>query len=170
MEDKIFEILTYTIPSVITGGVAYFFFNSHIKNENKARKLALLADKKKESLPIKLQAYERMLLFCERINPSKLLLRVKQIGTDTNSYLQLLTANIEQEFEHNMVQQIYISDNTWTAILAAKTAITKKLKQTAEVSKNANELRENILIDYSKATSPSDTAISFIKSEVKKLI
>lgn len=170
MEDKIFEILTYTIPSIITGGVAYYFFNSHIKNENKAKKLALLADKKKESLPIKLQAYERMLLFCERINPSKLLLRVKPIGTDTNSYLQLLNANIEQEFEHNMVQQIYISDATWTAILAAKAAILNKLKFQAQNSEDANKMRENILIEYSKQISPSDTAITFIKSEVKKII
>ena len=170
MEDKIFEILTYTIPSIITGGVAYYFFNSHIKNENKARKLALIADRKKESLPIKLQAYERMLLFCERLNPSKLLLRVKPIGTDTNSYLQLLIANIEQEFEHNMVQQIYISDTTWTSILAAKAAIINKLKQVAETSKNATALRETILIDYSKTIPPSETAITFIKSEVKKLI
>lgn len=170
MEDKIFEILTYTIPSIITGGVAYYFFNSHIKNENKARKLALLADKKKESLPIKLQAYERMLLFCERINPSKLLLRVKPIGTDINSYLQLLNANIEQEFEHNMVQQIYISDTTWTAIIAAKAAILNKLKLISETSDDANNMRENILIEYSKQVSPSETAITFIKSEVKKLI
>ena len=170
MEDKIFEILTYTIPSIITGGVAYYFFNSHIKNENKARKLALLADKKKESLPIKLQAYERMLLFCERINPSKLLLRVKPIGTDVNSYLQLLNANIEQEFEHNMVQQIYISDDSWTAVLATKNAIINKLKQVAETSENANKFRENVIIEYSNTLPPTDTAISFIKNEVKKLL
>ena len=170
MEDKIFEILTYTIPSIITGGVAYYFFNSHIKNENKARKLALIADRKKESLPIKLQAYERMLLFCERINPAKLLLRIKPIGTDKNSYLHLLNANIEQEFEHNMVQQIYISDTTWTAILAAKAAILNKIKLIAETSDDANKMRENILIEYSKHISPSETAIAFIKSEVKKLV
>ena len=77
-------------------------------------------------LPIKLQAYERLLLFCERINPVKMLVRIQPISDNTNAYLQLLIANIEQEFEHNLVQQIYISDDTWTAIIATKRAIINK--------------------------------------------
>mgnify|MGYP000559428729 CR=1 FL=1 len=126
--------------------------------------------KKKEALPIKLQSYERMLLFCERINPVKIVVRIKPISDKSEDYLQLLISNIEQEFEHNLVQQIYISDKTWTAILGAKNATINKLKQVAEISNSANDLRQNLLIDYSKTLPPTDTAIDFIKSEVKKLL
>lgn len=170
MDDKILEGLVYTLPAIVTGGVAYYFFNSFLRHDTAEKKMQLLAAKKKESLPIKLQAYERMLLFCERINPTKLLLRVKPVSSETNSYTQLLIANIEQEFEHNMVQQIYISDDCWTAIIAAKSAVINQLKQISEEVTNADELREKVLLHYTQKVPPTETAVSFIKSAVKKML
>ena len=111
-----------------------------------------------------------MLLFCERINPVKMLVRIKPITEDTQDYLQLLIANIDQEFEHNLVQQMYITDDSWTAVVATKNTIINKLRQVAETAKTANELRENVIIDYSKTLPPTDTVISIIKNEVKKLL
>ena len=166
----ILEILSYTIPSLVTGGVAYYFFNSFLQFNAKEKELALLADRKKESLPLKLQAYERMLLFCDRINPVKLLVRIKPIDDDTNRYLQLLIRNIEQELEHNFVQQIYLSDTAWNAILAAKNAVIHQLKQLAEETDDAQTLRENALLKYTKALPPTDTAITILKNEVRKLL
>ena len=170
MEDTILESIGYILPAVVTGLVAYYMFNGFIRQQNSEKSLELLAQKKKESLPIKLQAYERMLLFCERINPVKILVRVKPLSENTQDYLQLLIASVEQEFEHNLVQQIYISNDSWTAILATKNAIINKLKQVAETSDSANGLRENVIIHYSNSLPPTDTAISFIKNEVKKLL
>lgn len=170
MEVKIIESIAYILPAIVTGLVAYYMFNGFIKQQNTEKKMALLSERKKEALPLKLQAYERMLLFCERINPVKMLVRIKPISENSNDYLLLLIASIEQEFEHNLVQQIYISDDSWTAILATKNAIINKLKQVAETSKNARELRENVIVEYSKTLPPTDTAISFIKNEVKKLL
>ncbi|ARV14354.1 DUF7935 family protein [Polaribacter sp. SA4-12] len=170
MEDIILESIGYILPAAVTGLVAYYMFNGFIRQQNSEKSLELLAQKKKESLPIKLQAYERMLLFCERINPVKMLVRVKPVSENTQDYLQLLIASVEQEFEHNLVQQIYISNDSWTAILATKNAIINKLKQVAETSDSANSLRENVIIHYSKSLPPTDTAISFIKNEVKRLL
>lgn len=170
MEDKLLESIAYILPAAVTGFVAYYMFNGHINQLNNDRKFTALAEKRKESLPIQLQAYERMLLFCERINPVKIVVRIKPISNKTSDYLQLLINNIEQEYEHNLVQQIYISSNTWTAILSAKNATINKLKQVAETSNSANDLRENILIDYSKSLPPTDVAIDFIKNEVKKIL
>ncbi|MGB0879830.1 MAG: hypothetical protein ACPGTO_04625 [Polaribacter sp.] len=170
MEDKILESIASILPALVTGGVVYYIFNGFIKQLNSEEKLGLFIQKQKNSLAIKLQAYERMLLFCERINPVKMLVRIKPISVNTEDYVQLLTANIEQEFEHNLVQQIYISNDTWTSIIAAKTAVINKLKQVAESSNSANDLRENVLIDYSKTLPPTETAIAFIKSEVRKML
>ncbi|MBL4604983.1 MAG: hypothetical protein JKY02_04785, partial [Flavobacteriaceae bacterium] len=121
-------------------------------------------------LPVRLQAYERMLLFCERINPVKMLIRVKPVGTETDQYLQLLLASIEQEFDHNMVQQLYIADECWNVIIASKSAVINNLKKTASTSSSANELRENILIGYAKKAPPTDTAVAFLKKHVKRII
>ncbi|PQJ73036.1 DUF7935 family protein [Polaribacter butkevichii] len=170
MEEKLIASIVYILPAAVTGLVSYYMFNKLISKQNPKSRMEILAQKSKDTLPIKLQAYERMLLFCERINPVKILVRVKPISENTQDYLQLLIANVEQEFEHNLVQQIYISDDTWTAILAAKNTVINKLRQVAETSKSANELRENVIVYYSKTLPPTDTAVSFIKNEVKKLL
>lgn len=170
MEDKILEGLAYAIPSIVTGAVAYFIFSGFIKQGNQEKKLELLAEKKKDSLPIRLQAYERMMLFCERINPVKLLLRVKPIGNNTQDYLQLLLASIDQEYDHNMVQQLYITDECWNVIIASKAAVMNTLKQIANTSESAGDFRENVLLEYSKKTPQTDTAVAFLKNEVKKML
>jgi hypothetical protein len=170
METQILESIAYILPAAITGLVAYYMFNGFIKHINSEKKIEVLVAQKKEGLPIKLKACERLLLFCDRINPVKMLLRIPPISENTNDYLQLLIANIEQEFAHNLVQQIYISEATWTAIYAAKNAVINKLKQIAENAASANDLREKMLIEYSKSTPPTATAIAFIKNEVRKLL
>ena len=170
MEDTLLESIPYILPAVITGLVAYYMFNKFVKQQITSKKLELLSERKKDSLPIKLQSYERMLLFFERINPIKMLVRIKPISENTHDYLQLLVANVEQEFDHNLVQQIYISNDSWTAILATKNGIINKLKQVAETSNTANDLRENVLITYSQKLPPTETAIAIIKSEVKKIL
>ena len=170
METKILESIAYILPATITGLVAYYMFNGFVKHINSEKKLEVLAAQKKEGLPIKLQACERLLLLCDRINPVKMLLRVPPISENTSDYLQLLIANIEQEFAHNLVQQIYISEATWTAIYAAKNAVINKLKQLAQNAASANDLREKMLVEYSKSNPPTETAIDFIKNEVRKLL
>jgi hypothetical protein len=170
MEDQLLQIVSYTIPSLVTGGVAYYFFNSYLKSLNAQRKMAILSERKKEALPIKLQAYERMLLFSERMNPVKMLVRIKPITTNTDDYLQLLLQSLEQEFEHNLVQQLYISDESWQVIITVKSAIIKKLKQVASESENAQEFREKTILLYTTEIPVTDTAISFLKKEIKNLL
>ena len=170
MEDKFLESIAYILPALVTGLVAVYLFKNFLQQKNTEKKLELYALKKKENLPIKLQAYERMVLFCERINPTKILMRIKPTSENTNDYIQLLISTIEQEFQHNLVQQIYISDECWMAILAAKRAVINKFNQVAETSSSANDFRENVLIDYSNSLPPTETAISFIKQEVRKLL
>ena len=113
---KILEILAYTLPSLITGGVAYLLFNSYFKDQRNTRSWLLQKENQKDSLPLRLQAYERMALFLERINPTKLLIRVAPVSTNKNDYENYIIAQIEQEFEHNLTQQIYLSDDCWTII------------------------------------------------------
>ena len=170
MEDSILQGIGYAIPALVTGAVAYFVMSGLRKQETNEKKLDLLAQKKKESLPIRLQAYERMLLFCERINPIKMLVRIKPIGDSSEAYLQLLLASIEQEFQHNMVQQLYISDECWSVVIASKTAVINKLKQVSNACESATDFRESVLLEYSKKAPSTDTAVAFLKNEVKKII
>ena len=170
MEDKIIESIGYLLPAAVTGYIAYYMFNQFVSKTDGNTRANVLARKNKTVLTVKLQAYERMLLFSDRINPTKILVRIPPISENTQEYLQLLMGNIEQEFEHNLVQQMYVSTDAWTAVVGAKNAVLKKLKHVAESAKNANALRETVLIDYSKSISPTETAIAIIKNDVKKLL
>lgn len=168
---KIIEILAYTLPSLITGGVAYYLFDSYFKDQQNTRRWLLQKDNRKDILPLRLQAYERMTLFVERINPSQLIVRIAPISDDKNEYSNYVIAQIEQEFEHNLAQQIYISDECWSIITTAKNATIQMIRLAAKNEKvaDANQLREVILSDLLGKTTPSSAALAFLKNEVGQL-
>ena len=87
MLDSIFESFQYVLPAIIVGIVSYFMFKELLFRQNEQQKLQALQSKKKESLPIQLQAYERLLLFSERVDPNNLINRVKSTSKDPNGYL-----------------------------------------------------------------------------------
>lgn len=165
------KFLSYVIPAIITGGIAYYFFKEHIKNEDKRRAFLIRKEKQSISLPIRLQAYERMALFLERISPAKLLIRVKPSGNDKVEYQQKLTNAIETEFEHNLAQQIYVTGECWSIILAAKNTTMHLIRAaTADTSvKDARALQEHILQNLTSKEPPSTTALAFIKEEVRSI-
>lgn len=167
---KIIEIAAYSLPSIITGGVAYYFFNSYLKNEEGRRRFLLHKESQKTALPLRLQAYERMALFLERINPGKLLVRIAPLSTDKSDYEALLIRHIEQEFEHNLTQQVYISDECWNIILTAKNTIIQTIRKTTLQVENADKLRETILTNLMESQSPTVLALSFIKNEITEII
>lgn len=168
---KILEILGYTLPAMITGLVAYYFFRLHTKNEDGRRRWLLMREGQKHAMPLRLQAYERMSLFLERIIFSNLLIRIAPISTIKNDYANLLIAHIDQEFEHNLAQQIYMTDECWTIISTAKNAtiqMVRKLALNPELS-DANQLREALLNELLQKQSPSNAALAYIKKEVSLL-
>ena len=169
--EKIFEVVLYAVPALITGMIAYYFFKEHTKNEDGRRRFLLHKDIQVNTLPIRLQAYERMALFLERITPSKLLVRVKPTSSDEDTYESLLVATIEQEFEHNLSQQIYVSDECWNIIVAAKNATIQLIRKAGLLEKTgtSDKLREVILTEMMEKRAPSDAALAYIKNEVGEL-
>lgn len=168
---RILDLFLYAVPTLITGVIAYYFFKEHTKNEDGRRRFLLKKDLQVNAMPLRLQAYERMALFLERITPSKLLIRVTPTSSDKEHYESLLIQNIEQEFEHNLSQQIYVSDKCWGIILAAKNATIQIIRKASlsEKTDTANKLREVILTEMMGRRSPSDAALSFIKEEVSEI-
>ncbi|WJJ95589.1 hypothetical protein [Algibacter luteus] len=168
---RILDLFLFAVPSLITGVIAYYFFREHTKNEDGRRRFLLKKDLQVNALPLRLQAYERMALFLERITPSKLLIRVTPISSNKNDYESLLIQAIEQEFEHNLSQQIYISDKCWSIVTTAKNATIQLIRKANMLEKTdtANKLREVVLTEMMERNSPSDTALSYIKNEVSEL-
>ena len=171
MELDFLGLLLYCIPALVTGAIAFLFFREHVENENNRRNFLIQKELKKDSLPTRLQPYERMSLFLERIKPSKLLLRVHPTSSNKEDYETLLIANIEQEFDHNLAQQIYVTDQCWSITSTAKNATIQMIRKAGadEGVDSADKLRETVLKDSLDKRAPSDAALSFIKEEVSEI-
>lgn len=170
--DKILELLMYTVPSLITGGLAYYLFDSYFKDQQNTRRWLIQKENQKQSLPLRLQAYERLALFLERINPTKLLIRVAPLNNNKIDYQNLLIQHIEQEYEHNITQQVYVTDALWTILLTAKNTIIQNIRKTTldETIGNADQLREKILSNLLDGQSASTVALSYLKNEVAEVL
>ncbi len=168
--DSILQLFAYLLPAVVTGVIAFYFFRLHTKNEEGRRRFLLHKDSQKETLPVRLQAYERMALFLERIAINNLVVRVGPKGQDKSNYENLLIKQIEKEFEHNLSQQIYMSDECWNIIKAAKSATIQIIRSAGmSESETADKLREDILNQTMDKQSPSTTALAFVKKEISQL-
>jgi hypothetical protein len=169
--EKIFEVFLYAVPALITGLIAFYFSKEHTKNEDGRRRFLLHKDMQVNTLPIRLQAYERIALFLERITPTKLLVRVAPTSSNKEDYEALLIQNIDQEFQHNLSQQIYVSDECWNITKAAKNATIQLIRKAGllEKTNSANKLREVVLTEMMERSAPSDAALSYIKQEVSEI-
>ena len=170
-EDAIFQLLFNLLPAVVVGVIAFYFFNLHTRNEDRRRRFLLHREAQKHALPIRLQAYERMALFLERIAPGNLLVRVKPYKSGKEDYVTQLLKVIEQEFEHNLAQQIYVSEECWNVIKASKNATINNIRKTGakEEITSADELRQAILSSLIDQQPPSETGLAYIRKDVKNL-
>lgn len=108
------------------------FVYNYIRLKNKELKLLAV----KSNGDVKLQAYERMTLFLDRIKPSNLVVKFDR-NLEVHEFIFLLEKSISEEFEYNSSQQLYISKNSWENIVASKNNILQLMRKTYE-NLNAN--------------------------------
>tara|TARA_B100000900_G_scaffold302810_1_gene261360 strand:+ start:584 stop:1102 length:519 start_codon:yes stop_codon:yes gene_type:complete len=171
MGDQILGLLIYCIPALVTGAIAFLFFREHTDNDNNRRNFILKESLQKESLTVRLQAYERLALFLERISPQNLLRRVLPISAKKEDYKSLLVSTIEQEFDHNLSQQIYVSDQCWRMLTTAKnSSIQIIMAFESNNIKDANEMPPLLLESLLNSKISTLMALNFLNEEVSILL
>lgn len=172
--DTFLEIVKYTIPSLIVFITAYFIIRSFITNDREKRKHELYLGNQKIITPIRLQAYERMILLLERISPESLIMRINRPGLTAKQLQTELHNSIRAEFEHNLSQQVYMSIKAWEVVKSAKANLIKLINTAADNIKpdaEAIKLGKAILeMEMELEKSPTRMAIDFLKQEVNKYI
>ncbi|MCH7785360.1 MAG: hypothetical protein IIB06_08105 [Bacteroidetes bacterium] len=169
--EQAISYVAYLLPAIIVGVIAHYFFKGHTANEEGRRRYLIQKEAQKNIIPLRLQAYEHLTLFLERIDPNKLLIRVKPYSDELQKYENLLITNIDKEFEHNLTQQIYVTPECWNLIKAAKNATFNIIRQSAMNEKidNADKLRESLLNHFMDEVTPSQKALVYVKKEVSEL-
>ncbi|MDQ3291598.1 MAG: hypothetical protein M3Q05_09950 [Bacteroidota bacterium] len=172
MQDYLFDLLKILLPAALVLVGMYLVIKSYLEKETQRRVLELRMKNTEVVLPIRLQAYERICLFLERIAPSNLLIRVSPAGQNAGEFQYTLLAEIRGEFSHNASQQIYMSEAAWQHVKQAKedvvTMVNKAFHELPENAKGtdlAKRILESVIADNNE---PTAVALSFIKQEINQ--
>lgn len=170
----ILEILKYILPAFIMFLTVYHMMKQHFDGQFRIKMLDLKQKQQQTTLPLRLQAYERLSLFCERISIPGLILRLRSEDMTTNDLRIALMVAVQHEFEHNITQQVYVSEKLWQIIKVAKDDVVNVINHVAkEMDPNSSSR------DFSRALfnlmdqrggMPVDTAIIAIKKEAGLLL
>jgi len=169
--DYLFEIVKIILPTAIVFLTAYYLVKNFLDHESRKKTLDLKLANQTVITPIRLQAYERVILFLERINPNSMVMRLNKVVSAAAFQGELLKT-IRSEFEHNLSQQIYMSNKSWEAVVKAKEE-TIKLINIASSKVNADgsgmDLAQAVIAISSQLTEmPTKYAIDVIKQEIGK--
>ena len=165
------EILKYTFPALLMLLLTYLILSNFVDNEEKRRVYQIKKTNQKNALPIPLQAFEPLSLFLERITPSSLLVRHSSANLTVKQYQQVLLKAIRDEFEYNLSQQIYVSDEAWRMVVTAKSATVSIINNIAgKLPDNLPgvELSKKVLEETMEMNQfPTRAAINFLKQEIQ---
>lgn len=166
----LFYILRYTVPALVVFLTAWFLLKEFFQQENKRRHADLMSDRMQISLPLRLQAYERLVLLLERMSPNNLIMRVYKPEWSAKELQRQLIKSVRDEYTHNLSQQLYVSPQVWELInqayeetLGQINALTSSLDEDA----TATDLSQKIL-ETDLERSATEKAMAYLKSEARK--
>jgi len=172
--ETVADILKITIPGLLVLLTAWLLIRNSLKNDQDKRKQELILQNSRTVIPIKLQAYERIVLFLERISLESMLVRISTPSMTATQLHSALLSTIRSEFEHNLSQQIYMSPQAWEVVRNARSNMIKiingefeKMPETATGMDFSRKLLESVM---TLDKEPTRAAIDYIKGEIGRMI
>ncbi len=171
--ENILEILKYTLPSLIVFLTVYYILRKYFENEARKRTHQTILKNHEVITPLRLQAYERIILYLERISPESLILRVNKPGYNCKQLQTELLNTIRIEWEHNLSQQLYVTQKSWEVVKNAKANVIQQINITADKVKgdspslNLSRAILSSVIDQEKIHTAD--AIKYLKEEMNQM-
>ncbi len=170
----VLEILKFTLPGLIVLATTYYVLKQVLDSQYKRKELEIRRAEKKSFTPNKINAYERLTLFLERIHLAELVLRVHRKGMKGKVFQQELISSIRSEFDHNLTQQLYVSNTAWHLVKTAKEESIKMVNvAAAKMPDEASGLDLSNMIFKLLANiekNPVDLAKDYLKQELRKVV
>ena len=168
------EILKYAIPAFCVLLATWITMHKFYKSEADKRLWELKRLSQKEISPLRMRAYERLALLLERTMPEHMLIDLN-LAEMTPLQLQAhLMHTIRQEYDHNLSQQIYVSDQVWQLIENAKqqtVAFVNSIAQQMPAQSNALDYAKTLITAYrSTGDTPNDIALQALRNEARALL
>ncbi|SDM38307.1 hypothetical protein SAMN05421813_11111 [Daejeonella rubra] len=170
----LFDIVKYTLSGLLVFFAAWYFVKPLLLQNLNFQRLELKKAGLKHTLPLRLQAYERTVLFLERINPANLLVRLHVPGMSAVEMHKIIIADIRSEYQHNISQQIYVTEMTWTVVKKIKEETIGIISSTANAlpaEASSMDLSKSVLTHLANLESenPYDVALGIVKRDIQSL-
>ncbi len=161
------------LPAALVLYAMYLTMKSIMAKEVVKANLDYKIASSKIALPNRLQAFERMSLFLERLSPGNLVLRLNATNMTAKELQHLMISEIREEFNHNLSQQIYMSDKSWNLIKNTVEDVIALINTNAEkleVNAKSVELAKLIFNEMEKReTDPVALTLSEVKAEIRDI-
>ncbi len=168
------NILLAAVPSGIVLYGAYLLVKTFVDREHASAMGRLQLQNHELTMPLRIQAYERMALYLERITPNNLVARINQKDLNVGALHYLMVESVREEFNHNLAQQIYVSDEVWNMMVGAREEVIAMLNQVVDpLDKEAPSIEyaraifQHVLSVENDYTS---TALQSLKQEARELM
>lgn len=172
--DIITELIKIIVPAGLVLYAMFLVVRSFLNKQFDSRLIDLKLKNTETILPIRLQAYERVALLLERISPNNMLIRLSDPQIPAMEFQQVLLKEIQEELNHNLSQQVYMSDEVWQEARKAINEIIAAIQAAAErtdANKTAIDLSEAIFNEMlKKPDDPIGKALRLLKNEVRQLM
>ncbi|MFH1120335.1 MAG: hypothetical protein V1775_10960 [Bacteroidota bacterium] len=167
------DLVLMLIPAILTGTAVFLLIRHYYKTGNEKLDRDYKLERLRLIIPVRLQAYERMVLLLERMMPSQLIIRNVLPGTTAAELQSSLVNNIRQEFDHNLSQQLYISSNAWSLIKNARESVIAEINSAAdklEQDAPATDLAQLLFqAEMLNTNSNLNKALEYLKNEARQL-
>ncbi len=171
--EYLFQIALVVIPAGAVLLTAIFFMRKTYEKELLSSNIELKRERQKFFLPHRVDAYQRAILFLERIHPNSLVMRLNNPGLPSAAFQVKLLESIREEYEHNIAQQMYISPASWNLVKKSKEETVKIINlagKQMDATSNAMDLSGKIFeICAEVGTLPTEIAVDVLKEEVQGL-
>lgn len=172
--EGVIEIFKIILPAAAVFVATFLIVQRFLENDQKRRDHELKKNTQATITPLKIQAYERVVIFLERIHPNSLVVRVNKHGMSAHQLHMELIKTIKSEYEHNLSQQIYVSYNAWELVKTAKEEIIKLVNISATKVPNDNVSNDLALMILNIASNlekklPNEVALEYVKKEVNHM-
>jgi len=170
--DTLIDFAKLLVPAGLVLYAMYLVVKTFLAKDFEKKVVELRTKNQETVLPIRLQAYERMVLFLERISPNNLIPRLQTADLTAKEFQHVLLNEIRQEFNHNVSQQVYMSHEAWELIKKAKENLIVTINNSSgELPDDATSLelvRRIFEITMNSEEDPINDALRFLKEEIQQ--
>jgi hypothetical protein len=171
--NALIEFGKIVLPAAIVLYAVYLMVRSFIQREIELKKLEVRSRSIETILPARLQAYERMILFLERISPQNLLIRLNNPGFSARDFQKILLDEVRNEYNHNVSQQVYMGEDVWNQVKNAKEDLIIMVNEASSQMSNEStsiDLAKKIFeMVMDKKVDLISHAISELKKEIQQI-